>query len=246
MPYEQISSPRDIQAAYRGSATASGYVEGRFASELMRLMHDKQVAAVNRAMKLHRPLRSLEIAPGPGRITREVITSGSLTCLEFNDGMIEVGRPECSPHVTWVQGDAFALPFQEEFELAYTFRFVRHFKIDDRARLYAQVRKVLRPGGVLLFDVVNEKVSAPLRKSSPEEYPVYDEIYANIDAVARELKAHGLLLVSALPVLRCFSLQRSVQLLVGPRWRRLCRSLIRGMEWWPGGPLEWIVECRRE
>lgn len=246
MPHEQISSPHDIQAAYRGNATASGYVAGRFSSELMRLMHDKQVRAVNRAIRLHRPAHSLEIAPGPGRITREVVTSGSLTCLEFNDGMIEVGRRECSPQVTWVQGDAFALPFGEEFELAYTFRFVRHFRTEDRARLYTQFRKVLRPGGVLLFDVVNEKVSAPLRKSSPEEYPVYDEIYPNVNAIAKELKEHGFLLTSALPILRCFRLQRSAQILVGPRWGWCCRTLIRGMEWWPGDPLEWIVECRRE
>ena len=118
----------------------------------MRLLHETQVAAVNRAMHDLGAVRSLEMAPGPGRVTRDVRPAGELVCLEFNEGMIAEGQRCCSPHVKWVQGNAFELPFEDdEFDSAYSFRFVRHFHRNDRDRLYAQLSRVLRPGGWLVW-----------------------------------------------------------------------------------------------
>jgi ubiquinone/menaquinone biosynthesis C-methylase UbiE len=115
----------------------------------------------------------LEVAPGPGRITRDVAPAGELVCLEYNEGMIAEGRRCCGEHVRWVQGNAFELPFGEgEFGFAYSFRFVRHFHRADRDRLYAQLRRVLEPGGWLVMDAVNARVSAPIRDANPEAYPI--------------------------------------------------------------------------
>src|SRR5690606_24635217 len=144
-------SEAEIKKAYAGSAVADQYVDRRFSSELMRVAHDKQVEAVQRANPRVGSGRILEIAPGPGRSTCDVRAGGRLCCLEYNQQMIERGRSVCQENVRWIQGDAFNLPFSSSFDLVYSFRFVRHFQRSDRDRLYRQIRQVLKPAGWLVL-----------------------------------------------------------------------------------------------
>lgn len=241
-----LRSETEIQSAYSSPDVAASYIDCRFVAPLMALMHRRQVAAVNGLLARQRPEQTLEIAPGPGRITRHVAEIGRLTCLEFNAAMIDQARPACRPSIQWIQGNAFELPFEESFDCVYSFRFVRHFQDQDRSRLYAQIARVLRPGGQLLLDAVNERVSLPRRRAQPQDYPVYDKLYRSVDELHRELAPHGLVLESAQPVLRWFSVQSRVQTLIGPRSDWLCRRIIAGLEAIPStAPLEWIVQCRR-
>jgi ubiquinone/menaquinone biosynthesis C-methylase UbiE len=242
----QLASEREIQSAYSAVQTAQEYVARRFESPLMEILHERQVGAVNRAMREARPRRALEVAPGPGRLTRQVQPAGELVCLEFNEGMIAEGRLACAAGVEWVRGNAFELPFGQEFDFLYTFRFVRHFKRPDRERLYEQFRRVVRPGGRLMFDAVNAVVSAPLRAADPAGYTIYDKLYRDEAELGAELTENGFHVERLEPVQRAFRQQYQTQVLVGPRSTQLCRWMIRGMErlsWGQG--LEWIVTCRR-
>lgn len=239
------SSPEEIQAAYSGSAVAAGYVRQRFESELNQLLHDRQRAAVQRAIDRVRPAHALEIAPGPGRLTRDVKPPGSLVCLEYNWGMIDQGRAACGARAFWVRGNGFHLPFAPHFDLVYSFRFVRHFHREDRERLYAEVRRVLNPGGLFVMDAVNEAVSRPLREASPKDYPIYDELYRP-EALRAELRGAGLEPLGLRPVQKCLRWQSRSQVLLGPRANWLNRLVIRALERlpWRDG-LEWVVTCRR-
>ena len=236
----------EIKAAYCGESTARDYVAERFESQLMRLLHEMQVREVNRVMTMQTPKRTLEIAPGPGRLTREVTPVGDLVCLEYNEGMIEEGKRACGDHVQWLQGDAFDLPFQDSFDLVYSFRFIRHFRRADRERLYQQVRKALKPDGRLIVDAVNGRVSESLRQANPEAYPVYDKLYRHEGELEQEMQEAGFVIERLTPVQRWFGLQYQLQVLVGPRSDRLARMLIRLAERLSKGPaLEWVVTCRR-
>lgn len=129
----------------------------------------------------------------------------------------------------------------------YTFRFIRHFERDDRARLYEQIRRVLRSGGHLVFDAVNAVVSRPLREQAEGGYKIYDVLYESEVELRAELSEEGLKPVRIEPVQRNFPLQHRIQTWVGPRSRWLSRTLIEGIEKVSRGPsLEWIVTCRRE
>ncbi len=243
-----------IQRAYAGRETAMRYTGQRFANDLNRLLHRQQVTTVRSAIARMRPRRVLEVAPGPGRLTREVAAGfeGALTCLEFNAGMIEAGRSHCPPAVRWVRGNAFAMPFAPEaddqpFDLAYSFRFIRHFRRADRDRLYHQLARVLRPGGRLLFDAVNGRISRPIRNAAPSQYPIYDVQYDRLDTLSRELGEAGFTLMEARPVHRAFACQFRVQCLLGPRSRRLNRLALDTLERLSHGPgLEWIITARRD
>jgi ubiquinone/menaquinone biosynthesis C-methylase UbiE len=240
-----ITGKEHIKALYGHEAVAEDYIAERFDNEFQRLLHDRQVAAVNAAMAGARPPRALEIAPGPGRLTRDVRPAGSLACLEYNERMIQRGRPACAGHSQWVRGDGFHLPFGQAFDLVYTFRFVRHFLLPDRQRLLAEIRRVLNPGGLLIMDAVNERVSRSLRSTSPEAYPIHDELYRP-ETLRDELRQAGLELLGLDPVQKFYRWQYQSQVLLGPRANRLNRVLIRGLERLPRRDgLEWIVKCRR-
>lgn len=239
-----LASEEEIKASYGGEAVAGNYIAERFQSEFHRLLHDRQVAAVQRVIDRLRPEQTLEIAPGPGRLTRHIRPTGGLVCLEYNEGMLNQGRAAC-PKATWVQGNAFQLPFESPFDFVYSFRFVRHFHLEDRKRLYAEVRRVLKPGGVFVMDAVNERLSRPLREAHPEDYPIYDKLYRP-DALRAELAEAGLGAVELEPVQKCHSWQYRSQVLLGPRSNRLNRLVIRCLERLPRREgLEWIVVCSR-
>jgi SAM-dependent methyltransferase len=241
-----LATEGEIQRAYGGEWTAARYVRDRFTRPLYRLLHEKQVRAVQRVIDRARPQSALEIAPGPGRITRDVRPTGRLVCLEYNEGMIAEGRAACGGRAQWVRGNAFELPFAAgEFELAYTFRFVRHFHLADRRRLYEGIRRVLKPDGHFVMDAVNARVSGPLRRHRPEDYTVHDELYSP-ESLRAELADEGFEVIRLEPVQKCFGWQHRSQVLLGPRVDWLNRLVIRGLERLPfRDGLEWIVTCRR-
>ena len=235
----------ELMDAYRDDEVAETYVEHRFESELNRLLHDCQVQTVNRWIRQTSPRSILEIAPGPGRVTRDIQTEGELTCLEYNEAMIQQGKSACSKNITWVQGNAFELPFDGTFDLVYSFRFIRHFYREDRNRLYEQVRNVLSDDGTFIFDAVNAVVSEPLRAKDPDAYPIYDKLYASVEELRRELAEAGFDVIELTPVQRWFDVQHGAQNILGPRSPWLCRRVVRALEALRRGPaLEWVVTCR--
>ncbi|MFD4523578.1 methyltransferase domain-containing protein [Streptomyces sp. NPDC058470] len=74
----------------------------------------------------------------------------------------EQARPDHAPRVTWVRGDARALPFAAAFDLVVSFGAFGHFLPRELPGMFAQVHSVLRPGGRFAFPIV-----APHRPSSP-------------------------------------------------------------------------------
>ena len=241
-----LSTEREIQDYYSDRDVARAYVENRFKSEVHLLLHDRQVAAVQELVDRDRPAWILEIAPGPGRLTRSIRPSGGRVCVEFNQSMIEEGRAACSASTGfWVRGNGFQLPFEQTFDLAHTFRFIRHFRPGDRERLYRELGRVLKPRAWLVFDAVNEHVSGPLRQAHPDDFPIYDALYSERE-LRDELSAAGFESIELIPVQKYYRLQLASQTWIGPRASWLNRAIVRGLERSPRRDgLEWIVRCRR-
>ncbi|MFI6463984.1 class I SAM-dependent methyltransferase [Streptomyces sp. NPDC050528] len=89
----------------------------------------------------------------------------SITGVDFSAGMLDVARARpraVGPRVSWVRGDARALPFAPAFDLAVSFGAFGHFLPRELPGLFEQVHSVLRPGGCFAFPVL-----APPRSTSP-------------------------------------------------------------------------------
>jgi SAM-dependent methyltransferase len=249
---DAFREPAEIRDAYRDATVAKQYVGTRFLEPLGALLHDRQIAAVRRVIAEHGPKRILELAPGPARLTAEVAPSvnGSLTAVDASLEMLREARRRmrhATPAVRaqLVQGDAFKLPFAGGFDLVFSFRLIRHFNDSDRRSLYAELHRVIRPGGILVFDAVNEAVSAPLRRRHPGEYKHYDALLTE-PALRAEVAAAGFAPQAVDGVQHRFPMLSAVQVLVAPRSRWLARAAMEAIDATGGQPLEWIVTCRRE
>jgi ubiquinone/menaquinone biosynthesis C-methylase UbiE len=244
-----ISGHAELREAYRDETVARTYVENRFVEPIGALLHDRQLEAVLRVIDRERPQRILELAPGPARLTLDVArrsrTHGVMVDAS-GEMLAEAKRRLADDADRWraVQGDAFALPVSGCVDLVYTFRLIRHFEAADRQRLYREIARVLRPGGLLVFDAVNARVSERLRATAPSAHRHYDALLTP-DALREELTSAGLTLLELQGVQHRYSLLHSLQVLVAPRSRRIARFLIDRIDALGGEPLEWVAICRR-
>lgn len=103
------------------------------------------------------PERVLEVAAGTGAATRAIASrlpeQTRIVATDLNVPMIEHARAIGTARtVEWRQADAMALPFEDHGFDAVVCQFGAMF-FPDRAAAYAEMRRVLRPGGILMFSV---------------------------------------------------------------------------------------------
>ncbi|WP_406174377.1 class I SAM-dependent methyltransferase [Streptomyces canus] len=130
---------------------------------------DSVLDAVASALRRMGPFDAgLDLCCGTGAGARVLtrVCRDSVTGVDFSAGMLDVARKRtrsAGPRVSWVRGDARALPFAPaSFDLVVSFGAFGHFLPAELPGLFAQAREVLRPGGAFAFPVV-----APPRPSSP-------------------------------------------------------------------------------
>jgi ubiquinone/menaquinone biosynthesis C-methylase UbiE len=245
-----ISGIDGIRAAYQDEGVARRYVEERFTSPLGALLHDRQRSVLRSVIAAQARPDVLEIAPGPARLTTSVIdVAGQLTLLDASAEMLGEAKRRLSaltvntPY-TVVRGDAFCLPFPSRFDLVYSFRLIRHFSTEDRLRLYREAARVLKPGGRLVFDAVNQRVYEPLRELA-DGGQHYDASLTR-EALQAELKSAGFEIESLEGANHRYAALYQLQVLVAPRSAKLARMAMNVVDRVGGGePLEWIVVCRR-
>ncbi|MEU6350832.1 class I SAM-dependent methyltransferase [Streptomyces sp. NPDC047072] len=128
---------------------------------------DSVLDAVGSALRRMGPFEAgLDLCCGTGAGARVLtrVCRESVTGVDFSAGMLDVARrrtPAAGPRVSWVRGDARALPFGSAFDLVVSFGAFGHFLPRELPGLFAQVRSVLKPGGCFAFPIV-----APPRPSS--------------------------------------------------------------------------------
>ena len=102
------------------------------------------------------PRRVLEIAAGTGVVTRAMSAAlgpgAAIVATDLNQPMLDMAAAVGTRHpVTWRQADAMQLPFDDGAFDAVVCQFGVMF-FPDRAKAYAEARRVLRPGGTFLFN----------------------------------------------------------------------------------------------
>ena len=151
--------------------------------------------------------RVLEIAAGTGVVTRALADklpeSASIVATDLNQAMLEqaisVGtrRP-----VEWRQGDAMQLMFADASFDAVVCQFGVMF-FPDKARAFAEVRRVLAPGGIFLFNawdrieendfarVVTDSLASLFPGDPPRFMARTPHGYHDVEAITRDLRAAG-------------------------------------------------------
>ncbi|MEO7424608.1 MAG: class I SAM-dependent methyltransferase [Fibrobacteria bacterium] len=154
-----------------------------------------------------RPSRVLEIAAGTGVVTRAMATvlpaSVAIVATDLNPAMLaEAAAAGTSRPVEWKQADAMQLPFPDGSFDATVCQFGAMF-FPDKGQAFAEIRRVLAPGGVFIFSVWDkieenefaETVTAALAALFPENPPRFmvriPHGYHDTVAIGMDLAAGG-------------------------------------------------------
>jgi SAM-dependent methyltransferase len=166
-----------------------------YAEDLAKRLASRRVAGV------------LEIAAGTGVVTRKLASalpeSTSIVATDLNQAMLDVasGLGTARP-VEWRQADAMQLPFDDSSFDAVVCQFGVMF-FSDKAKAFSEARRVLRPGGVLIFSVwdrieenefahvVSTAVEALFPDDPPRFLPRTPYGCYDVAVIARALKSGG-------------------------------------------------------
>ena len=137
--------------------TFAGSIPAFYERYMVPLIFEPYAADMASRARRVAPARVLEIAAGTGVVTRALATAlppgSSIVATDLNQAMLDhAATVGTSRSVTWRQADAMQLPFPDEaFDLVVCQFGVMFFP--DKGQAFAQARRVLRPGGTLLFNV---------------------------------------------------------------------------------------------
>ena len=135
----------------------SGSVPKLYESYLVPLIFEPYAADLTARLVTRPPQRLLEVAAGTGVVTRAVAralpSSTSIVASDLNQAMLdEAAAVGTARPVEWRQADAMRLPFADGAFDAVVCQFGVMF-FPDKPRAFAEARRVLRPGGVFIFNV---------------------------------------------------------------------------------------------
>jgi SAM-dependent methyltransferase len=185
----------------------AGSIPLLYDTHLVPLIFEPYAADLARRLSALPVRQVLEIAAGTGVVTRAMAAAlpaeASIVATDLNQAMLDrasavgVARP-----VVWRQADALRLPFPDRSFDAAVCQFGAMF-FPDKARAFAEARRVLRPGGVFMFNVWGplaenefaDTVTAALASVFPADPPRFMERtphgYHDTAVIARDLAGGG-------------------------------------------------------
>jgi ubiquinone/menaquinone biosynthesis C-methylase UbiE len=135
----------------------SGTIPKLYETYLVPLIFEPYASDLVNRLASRSVTRVLEIAAGTGVVTRKLVSvlpeSVSVVATDLNQSMLDQAsalgtrRP-----VEWRQADAMQLPFQDATFDAVVCQFGVMF-FPDKSKAFSEARRVLSPGGVLIFNV---------------------------------------------------------------------------------------------
>jgi SAM-dependent methyltransferase len=158
MPAPATATPaeiRDVNTRYHDGA-AAGY-DAKWGIDFGEVGRAQVLGKVRKALgHVPRVGRSLEIGAGTGYFTLNLLQDGVMreaVCTDISPGMLDALQANAARLGLEVQAracDAERLPFEDEsFDLVFGHAVLHHLPNLERA--FAELRRVLRPGGLLFF-----------------------------------------------------------------------------------------------
>ena len=185
----------------------SGSIPKLYESHLVPLIFEPYAADIVRRLRSMPIQRLLEVAAGTGVVTRAMASglpdSVSIVATDLNQAMLDqaaavgTARP-----VEWRQADAMQLPFEDAAFDAVVCQFGAMF-FPDKAKAFAEARRVLRPGGVFVFNVWDrladnefaDVITSALEPVFPQDPPRFlartPYGYADPGVIERDLASGG-------------------------------------------------------
>src|SRR5919205_559690 len=190
-----------------GDKVFAGSVPKLYNAYLVPLIFEPYAADAAERLKSRHVSRVLEVAAGTGAVTRAMDAAlppeASIVATDLNQAMLDAAEAAGTVRpVEWRQADAASLPFGDESFDAVVCQFGVMF-FPDRPAAFAEARRVLRPGGVLIFsvwdrieenefaDVVTDALASVFPENPPRFLARTPHGYHDRGAVERDVAGGG-------------------------------------------------------
>ena len=144
-------------SAHASDKVFTGSIPQIYEQYLVPLIFEPYAADLARRLASRKVSDVLEVAAVTGVVTRSLAAAlpanVAIIATDLNQAMLDqAAKVPISRPVQWRQADAMQLPFRDASFDAVVCQFGAMF-FPDRPRAFAEARRVLRPGGVFLFNV---------------------------------------------------------------------------------------------
>jgi len=242
-----IEKPKDIESYYKKQDVAEEYIDERFKNSLNWVEHKRQAFFLNSIIKRYKPKLILELAPGPARLTAELVPCKGIG-IDSSSNMVKIARKR-TKNKNWQfkVGNAFCLEYKHKFDMVFAFRFFLHFKKNERKKLYKQVHNALKNKGIVVFEVMNIKKIKLIRELvGQKKYFVYDELYTK-EQFTKEMNDNGFDVLEMHPVLNHFWTQAFISKIFSIlKLNNLAKKIILFFEYKSKNPYEWVALCQKK
>ncbi|HET7526112.1 MAG TPA: methyltransferase domain-containing protein [Burkholderiaceae bacterium] len=184
-----------------------GSIPAIYESHMVPLIFEPYATDLAARLRARSPASVLEIAAGTGVATRALANAlpagAEIIATDLNPAMLqEAQRRGTSRPVSWQAADAMQLPLSDASVDAVVCQFGVMF-LPDKAKGFAETRRVLKPGGVFLFNVwdriddneIADVVTQALATVFPHDPPLFmariPHGYHDLDVIHRDLAAGG-------------------------------------------------------
>lgn len=235
---------------YQKEDVVKSYLSKRFAYVLWKMADSRERHIINGVLKDLDACRLLEIALGPARVSERLVFAGSGVGLDSSIGMLEDARRKLRGKPwTLVNGDAFDLPFKKyRFDCVICLRFIRHFDLSARRLLFKEINRVLKDGGLMIFEALNQNMGDHVRRSiklGSRDIHDYMWTYSELE---KELRENNFRIIEFHGIIKHFYMQDLISRLFSPfvRTADLGVALVSIIDRWKSKKcLQWDVVCRK-
>jgi ubiquinone/menaquinone biosynthesis C-methylase UbiE len=244
---EPVLGREAVERFYQDPRVAKDYEAHRFAAGWK---HPEEIDALRRFVRRARPTRLLDLATGSGRAVRGVAAdvTGLAAAVDLSRPMLDANRAsESTARVCYTRASAFALPFATgSLDFLVCLRCIRHFDGSDRKSIYAEIRRVLRPGGHFVLDAANHALHA----DQLADRHIFDETYTRGE-LRRELEQNGFRIgqwwgtVTGWEWIVDAAIRRGVPERFASAWFHRLHRWIRARPAVVDGSYLWILRCER-
>ena len=230
---------------YENKYLAGDYIEDRYTKPLGKLNHVLQINILNSLIRGFSCKNVLEIAIGPARIAKDLKGYKKGLGIDNSQQMLDIAVLNLK-NKNWklYKINAFNFSTKNNFDLVYSFKFIRHLNYNERKKIYGVIKKILTKDTLFVLDVPNKNVYSRYSKKYPSL--VYDE-YWDLDEINKEFIENNFVVYKVYPILKHFKIQELISKLSKFKFlNSLLYFTLKLIENLPGkNPFEWVFVLKK-
>lgn len=160
---KEVYGIKNLRKHYNREDISKSYEKLRFSNLAGQIEHFIEINLINSIIKKEKPDTLLEIATGPGRLTKNIKLWNKGIGIDYSTNMLRLAKKNVN-NKNWkfIRADVTKMPFKNNFfDMIISFKLLMHFNYNERKKAYKEVKRVLKRNSLFVFDIGNKKYHKP-------------------------------------------------------------------------------------